>query len=450
MSSADRPSYQPTYRGPFLVALLRAGAPVIAEVPADLPDEAVDPAPIPGWQRISMLAGSHGTGAVDALLMRACRYIVLVPLLYRIVGIPVLFVPVVLADRAAGAVPGGVLAACGVAANVVALALVLRVRGFHSALAKGLLAGDLVAAAVLNLAAALWVTGAGYPAVSQMTWEYVIGSVALLTLTRGVPAGVALVVAAVPFQLLLTRVGGQRGVPLADLLADVLTLLPALVTAMVVLILIGLAARLAMGVGIRRGERAEHANAQRTLHDTVLQTLEALALPPVPPTDLDGALAQLAELRGIARAQALQLRSGLAAASSMQAETVPSGIGEEIAALAAEMAREGLRAQLVFTEVDDASLSEARRWAVRDAVREAMRNTMKHAGTAEVVVRVEQRDGGIAVITRDHGTGFAAADAPAGFGISNSITARLADVGGSSTIESEPGKGTRVTLWVPL
>ncbi len=94
------------------------------------------------------------------------------------------------------------------------------------------------------------------------------------------------------------------------------------------------------------------------------------------------------------------------------------------------MAREGLRARLVFTDVDDGLLSEARRRAVRDAVREAMRNTMKHAGTDEIVLRVEQRDGGIAVIARDHGTGFSDADRPAGFGISNSITARLADVGG--------------------
>lgn len=50
---------------------------------------------------------------------------------------------------------------------------------------------------------------------------------------------------------------------------------------------------------------------------------------------------------------------------------------------------------------------------------------MRRAGTDEIVLRVEQHDGG------------------------NSITARLADVGGRSTVESEPGEGTRVTLWAP-
>jgi signal transduction histidine kinase len=54
------------------------------------------------------------------------------------------------------------------------------------------------------------------------------------------------------------------------------------------------------------------------------------------------------------------------------------------------------------------------------------------------------------VIARDHGTGFDADTVPAGFGITNSITARLVEVGGSAKIESAPGKGTRVTMWVPL
>ncbi|HEX3592340.1 MAG TPA: ATP-binding protein [Pseudonocardiaceae bacterium] len=440
---------QQVHQGGYLVALLRAGAPVIAEMPADLPDEAVDPGPLPGWRRISMMTGSRGTGDVDALLVRACRYVVLVPLVFRVVVIPVLFL-MVLAGARSAVLPGGLLAAFAVAVNVLALVLVLRVRGFRDSVARLLLGLDLIVGFGVNLVAALVVQDPGYAQVERMTWSYLVGSVALFTLTRGVFAGGVVIVASVPVHVLLTTVGGHRPVasPVADVLDDVSTLIPALVTAMVVLILIGLGTRLALGVGVRRGRRAEHARAQRTIHDTVLQTLEAMALSPVTePADLPGALAQLTELRGVARAQAMQLRRGLSEPVEQPATT---GLGEDLAGVAAEMAREGLRARLVFTEVDDGLLSEVRRRAVRDAVREAMRNTMKHAGTDEVVLRVEQRDGGIAVIARDHGTGFSDADRPAGFGISNSITARLADVGGSSTVESEPGRGTRVTLWVPL
>jgi signal transduction histidine kinase len=154
----------------------------------------------------------------------------------------------------------------------------------------------------------------------------------------------------------------------------------------------------------------------------------------------------LAELRGIARAQAMELRRGLAAEPDLPQ---PTTIGEDLTLLATEMAREGLRAQLVFAEIDDSAMPAARRRAVREAAREALRNTMKHSGTNEAVLRIEERDGGIAVIARDHGSGFDDADRPAGFGISESIAARLAEVGGHSHVDSQPGRGTRVTLWVP-
>ncbi|HEY4460996.1 MAG TPA: ATP-binding protein, partial [Pseudonocardiaceae bacterium] len=188
-----------------------------------------------------------------------------------------------------------------------------------------------------------------------------------------------------------------------------------------------------------------------------LQVLEAMALRI--PADDESAVQRLAEFRALARAQAAELRKTL----DHPVETSTKVLSEDLAGLAAEMTREGLRAQLVFADVDDGELSEVRRVAVRDAVREALRNTMKHSGIREVVVRVEQRDvvvtdpqkgahprRGIAVIARDHGTGFDSDNVPAGFGIANSITARLVEVGGSAKIESSPGKGTRVTLWVPL
>jgi signal transduction histidine kinase len=49
----------------------------------------------------------------------------------------------------------------------------------------------------------------------------------------------------------------------------------------------------------------------------------------------------------------------------------------------------------VIAELDDDTFSEVRQIAIRDAVREALRNTLKHAGTDQVVVRVEERDGGV-------------------------------------------------------
>jgi signal transduction histidine kinase len=65
------------------------------------------------------------------------------------------------------------------------------------------------------------------------------------------------------------------------------------------------------------------------------------------------------------------------------------------------------------------------------------------------VVRTDAVRRGIQVVVRDHGRGFAVADAGPGFGIRESILGRLREVGGWAGVRAEPGAGTRVTLWVP-
>ncbi|MET0136693.1 MAG: ATP-binding protein [Kibdelosporangium sp.] len=208
---------------------------------------------------------------------------------------------------------------------------------------------------------------------------------------------------------------------------------------LIAVLVAGAAAGTAFMGGVRRGRAAERAEFNRYIHDTVLQALEAIALRT--PSDAVDASAKLEAVRNIARSQASALRRGLQ-------DPVGGRLVDELSSLATDMAREGLRAQLVMADVND-ELSDVRRKAVRDATREAMRNTLKHSETTRVTVRVEERDGGIAVITRDHGVGFDMAERPRGFGISESIIARLGQVGGYADIMSRPGGGTRVTVWVP-
>jgi signal transduction histidine kinase len=210
-------------------------------------------------------------------------------------------------------------------------------------------------------------------------------------------------------------------------------------------ILIAVLAASAAGVaayllGVRHGRAVERAELNRYIHDNVLQALEAMAMRT--PSDSVDAEAKLTEFRNLARAQAIALRRGF------DEPAVGGRLTEDLAAVATDLARDGLRAQLVMADIDD-QLPEARRKAVRDATREALRNTLKHAQTTQVTVRVEERDGGIAVTTRDHGVGFDMAERPRGFGINESIIARLSQVGGYADVVSRPGGGTRVTLWVP-
>jgi len=285
------------------------------------------------------------------------------------------------------------------------------------------------------------------PFAVDVTWTWMVGAVAMWTGTFGMPTAFWLLAAAAPFRALLTLVGG---LPLTNPLAlnrsigCMIALAVAIVTAAGILILLGAGSRFALDVGIRRGREAERRRTKRIMHDSVLQTLEALAI--AAPGDGDHALERLTELRAIARAEAAGLRR--------QITEPPPGpsrsLAVELADVAAEISRAGLRTQLVAADfADDQKLSVARRTAMLEAVREALRNTAKHAGTNQVVLRVEERDGGIAVVARDQGRGFDIRNSPPGFGISQSIVARLAEVGGRGTVDSTPGHGTRVTMWVP-
>ncbi|SFK80817.1 Signal transduction histidine kinase [Amycolatopsis sacchari] len=397
----------------FLLALLRRGAPVLASTPRELPAEVGDPEPVPALRRMGAMAASEASPPSDPLMIRATRYAVLLPLACRLVGLPLTWLWLVLGNG----VPWWltVVAWAGTVFTAGSAVWVLRVPDLRGRWTRLLLWVDLVFGVALGLWCGLWI-----PLV------YLAGTVALWTMCRGVLTGLAL--AALGSVLLGLGAGDVTGI---------VGLLLVVVTAAVgSLVLLGLATRLALAIGMRLGQEAERARTERTLHDTVLQTLEAIAL-------TEGGEAELARVRQAARVQAHELRRALNSSSA------PDGLAAELATLATEMAREGLRAELAISDIGDDQLSEARRIAVRDAAREALRNTMKHAGTRDVVVRMEERDGGVVVITRDHGVGYDEDERPPGFGMSESMKARLAEVGGWCRVESRPGRGTRVTMWVP-
>jgi signal transduction histidine kinase len=82
------------------------------------------------------------------------------------------------------------------------------------------------------------------------------------------------------------------------------------------------------------------------------------------------------------------------------------------------------------------------------AVREALTNVAHHAGTDEAVVAIcRTDDGGLQITVRDQGNGFDPGHVdPARLGIRRSIVERVADQGGWARVESAPGEGTAVTL----
>jgi signal transduction histidine kinase len=395
-------------------------------------------------KRISRMAGPIDPGKRDSLLLRATRYVVLIPLAYRLIAVPGEFGVYVYRHGQAGLLPVGLFTLLSVLINVIGFRWLLRSAPFHGRNAAKLLAVDLAFTVLSPLVLAVTVPRAAYFDALAVSSVHLFGEAGLLTLALGVPAGLVFALSSFPLRMLANWLDTGQ-LLIAEALSTYSALLVEMFLATAALVLTGLGTRLALAYGIRSGRLAERARQHRMLHDTVLQTLEAMAL-----SGAGDAEERLVEVQRLARAQAMEIRHTIESAASERAEAGARPLGEKLAGLAAEMARDGLRAQLVIAELDDDTLSEVRQIAIRDAVREALRNTVKHSGTDRVVVRVEERDGGIAVITRDHGTGFSPGERPAGFGISESITARLAEVGGSALVESSPGHGTRVTLWVPF
>jgi signal transduction histidine kinase len=90
--------------------------------------------------------------------------------------------------------------------------------------------------------------------------------------------------------------------------------------------------------------------------------------------------------------------------------------------------------------------------ALTGASREALNNIAAHAGTdkAWLTARAGGDNGtAVTVTVVDQGKGFDPATTLPGRGLSDSITGRMADVGGVAAVDSMPGQGTRVELRWP-
>lgn len=270
-------------------------------------------------------------------------------------------------------------------------------------------------------------------AIMSITWTHLMGTVMICALLRGALAGALAIGGAVLLNVVL-----HLGSPLGLLL----TLATALAASLAIVGVVGASMRFALGFGEQQGRAAERERHRRDVHDTVLQVMESFAIP-APADELDPA-GSLDRVRRTARAQAMRIRISL---EHEPAEGI--GLHQRLRLLAAEMAAEGLRAEVVIQDDCAPELAEEAAVALHDSVREALRNTLKHSGTRRAVVSVEEIGGGVSLTVRDHGAGFDVGDRRRGFGLENSIIARMAEIGGFARIESSPGLGTRVVLLAP-
>jgi signal transduction histidine kinase len=115
--------------------------------------------------------------------------------------------------------------------------------------------------------------------------------------------------------------------------------------------------------------------------------------------------------------------------------------------------RSGITCDFVEEGVSD-QLPDAVKTCVYRVVQEALHNCEKHSGAVSVRVAVRQQSGYLLVEVEDNGRGFMINEQgmpsrSSGLGLLG-IRERAANAGGSLVIDSKPGRGTRISMRIPL
>lgn len=192
--------------------------------------------------------------------------------------------------------------------------------------------------------------------------------------------------------------------------------------------------------------RATLARQQRRIHETVLNTLTAIA---------QGGLAD--NPSAIDRLRAAALESAIVLESPWDSSEDPRESTRDWVAdlqgLASRLQAAGIDTRIAVTATTRLPQDAYR--GILTAIREALLNIERHARAHQALVRIEDRMGQgrrptlIATVT-DDGRGFDVASTDMGLGLRGSITEALSEVGGQATIASRPGAGTEVVLTWPV
>jgi signal transduction histidine kinase len=201
---------------------------------------------------------------------------------------------------------------------------------------------------------------------------------------------------------------------------------------------------------------AEHERRRwaRELHDQTLQSLAGFRVL----IDTTLAHADAAEHERTLRTLATHIDEEIGQLRALIAELRPATLDEQglrpaLEQLARQVAdSKGIAVETELALVDHAAPAPERlapdvETAVYRLVQEALTNVVKHAGASHVRIGVRPLDGGMDVTVSDDGAGFDP-DAPhAGYGIAGMYErAELAN--GTIAIESRPGAGTTVHVWL--
>jgi signal transduction histidine kinase len=208
-----------------------------------------------------------------------------------------------------------------------------------------------------------------------------------------------------------------------------------------------------------RAVEAERSRISRDLHDGVLQTLLSLkiqldVLRRTLPTKPEQACADIANLQKTVQEESDELRRMV---TEMRPVRVESADMRELMYAFAERFRSehGMEVDL-FIENRDLRIPDRICRELFQIYREALHNVKKHAKASHVVVKLEQDEAKVFLCVDDNGEGFSFSGRYRSEELDQlrlgpiSIKERTRGVGGTLTVESNPGHGARLTVEIPL
>lgn len=341
-----------------------------------------------------------------------------------------------------------------VVASVAALPRVLRYGDPPTSRALPWLLADAAVAVGVNIWGAAVVPGAINEPYQDLYWFWCMGTVMMWTAWFGSRVGTVVVLLSVPLQLVMTWVNGW--VPLAGTLSMIVGrtvwLSVGLLGGLLFLATMRVASRGALAEGERAGRQSEQIRMLRELHDTALQTLESIGI--TASDRRQDAEERLTTVHQAARWQAAELRSALESGVDPEESHLPADPLVELARAVKGAERTmrplGIEISLTSRKLQGVRIPRYRSDALRNGVREALSNVQRHAAAGSTTVRAVALPDRLEVTVRDDGNGFDPTGTSGGFGIRQSIVARLEEVGGGAEIRSRPQRGTLVRMWVPL
>lgn len=310
------------------------------------------------------------------------------------------------------------------------------------------LALDGLMAIALNVWGAAQVPGRVNDPYHDLFFFWCMGTAILWAAWFGTRAGVLVSLLSLPLQFAMTAASGW--VPLSESLPVIVArtawLLVGTSSGWLILWIMRIAAEGVRAEGVRVGEKSARIQALRQLHDTALQTLEAIRLN-AENERLDPRR-RLEVIRDAAQWQAAEIRDALKVPDEEPEVDAVEPLAMVVRAAAAGLDSVGTKVTLLDRTDGIARLPLPRSDVLCGAVREALNNVRKHAGATSVVVEAYLRPGRMAVTVSDDGRGLDAGHTW-GFGIRHSLFERLAEADGGADIRSGRNCGTQVSLWVP-